>query len=65
MSFDRKNTVRRGTGRLKLVPTQPQAPDHLQELKNRIGAADLLLQATADQLRMAKAALAALEGGKA
>ena len=50
---------------LQLVSTRPQAPDHLQELRRRVGAASLMLEAVTHELAKAKAALAALEKGTA
>ncbi len=59
------NTMTADRPILQLVSIRAQAPDHLQELRRHVGAVGLLAEALADELSKAKAALAALEGGKA
>ena len=59
------NTMTADRPILQLVSILAQAPDHLHELRRHVGAVGLLAEALADELSKAKAALAALEGGKA
>jgi hypothetical protein len=59
-----RNTMTADRPILKLVSAPSQDADHLQELRRRVGAAGLLVEALKDELAKAKAALVALEGGK-